>query len=104
MQVVRHDHKGVEFVASSITVSQHIKHEPRPMVVAKEGFAARCLGGDEVGVFTRPNCLSPGTHPIPSGAKAPPFLADSMYGLKPVPFTTKTFIQRLKPRYHFILK
>jgi hypothetical protein len=46
-------------------------HQARPALVPEKWLSAFGLCRDEVGVFIASNCLSPRTHPIPSGAKAP---------------------------------
>ncbi len=87
MKVIGHDDKSMKLVSGSSVMVNGGKHEARPAVMTKERLATRCLCGDEVAEVVAPCCLSPGTHLIPSGAKAPVVVAGSMYGLKPVPFT-----------------
>ena len=71
MQMVWHYDIGMEKVARSLVMVDRGEHESRPAVMAKEWFAARCLCRDEIREFVASGLLSRGSHPIPSGAKAP---------------------------------
>src|ERR1039457_27024 len=48
VQVIGHDDKPMQLVASSDIMVDRCKHQSRPAVVAKERRAARCLSRDKV--------------------------------------------------------